>query len=113
MSRSGVFRGSRVGAGRSGEPDRGALEPRYEVTYWCSSGHQSQPHFASTVAAPDVWPCDTCGNPAGPTAEAPPAAPPRTVVPKTPLEYLLMRRTEAEGDQLLDEALQALRSRRR
>ena len=58
---------------------------------------------------PDLWECRHCGLPAGQD----PANPPEPLaVPqfKTPMGYLLERRTEAECEALLAEALQRLRA---
>ncbi len=108
-SGGGGLRGSRLGAGQSHELDRGTVEPRHRVSYWCEAGHESQPAFAVSAEVPEQWPCHVCGNPAGRSAEAPPVAPPRTLIPKTPYEYLKMRRTDEEGEAMLAEALERLR----
>ena len=83
------------------------------VPYWCSAGHESRPVFATTAEIPDSWPCDRCGRPAGRSEEAPPPPPPPLgASPKTPWEFLMMRRTVEEGEKLLDEALAKLRANR-
>ncbi len=107
-SGGGGLRGSRLGAGQSHEIDRGNVEPRRRVSYWCEAGHESTPAFAESAEVPEHWPCHVCGNPAGLSAEAPPVAPPRTLIPKTPYEYLKMRRTDEEGEAMLAEAIARL-----
>jgi hypothetical protein len=112
-SGSGGLRGSRLGSGHSREIDRWTMEPRRRVSYWCEAGHESTPAFATSAPEPDHWPCHVCGNPAGRSADAPPVAPPRTLIPKTPYEYLKMRRSDEEGEAMLAEALAKLRKQGR
>lgn len=113
-SRGSVLRGGRIGGAPGAEVDRGgAIEPRRPVPYWCSAGHESRPVFATTADIPDSWPCDRCGRPAGRSEEAPPPPPPPLgASPKTPWEFLMMRRTIEDGEKLLDEALAKLRASR-
>src|SRR5438270_8726374 len=113
-SRGSVLRGGRIGGAPGAEVDRGgAIEPRQAVPYWCSAGHESRPVFATTAEIPDSWPCDRCGRPAGRSEEAPPPPPPPLgASPKTPWEFLMMRRTVEEGEKLLEEALAKLRASR-
>src|SRR5580698_4062352 len=103
-SRRSTIRGGRLG---------GVVEPRRAVSYWCHAGHESKPAFALHVELPQTWACQVCGQPAGPVQDEPP---PRERMaggpPKTPFEFLMMRRTMAEGDELLDEALGKLRDER-
>jgi len=53
--------------------------------------------------------CPRCGFPAG-QDEANPPAPPRVEPYKTHLAYVKERRTDADGEAILAEALQRLRS---
>lgn len=97
-----------------GEQDRGFHVDRISRSFFCSNGHQSTPFFAATVN-PDEIPveidCPNCGLPAGMDQANPPAV--AKVEPyKTHLAYVKERRTEAEAEQILDEALQAVRERR-
>ena len=113
-SRGSVLRGGRLGGASGAEVDRGGpVEPRRPVSYWCSVGHESRPVFALDAEAPDSWPCDRCGRPAGRSEEAPPPEPaPLGASPKTPWEFLMMRRTVEDGEKLLEEALAKLRASR-
>ena len=113
MASGNAIRGSRVGAGPRGEAERGDTAPRIRVTYWCARGHESKPSFAQEpgVAPPEVWDCPRCGLPAGQDKDNPPAAP-RTEPYKTHLAYVKERRTEADGQAILTEALEQLRKRR-
>jgi hypothetical protein len=77
-----AIRGSRVGAGPMGEAERG-----------------------------ETWDCPRCGFPAGQDQLAPPS-PPRNEPYKTHLAYVKERRSDADGQAILDEALEALRKRK-
>ncbi|WP_226346176.1 RNA polymerase-binding protein RbpA [Agilicoccus flavus] len=113
MAGSHLIRGSRVGAGPLGEAERGTTAPRVVVAYWCERGHRTAVAFADEqgVEHPPVWDCTRCGLPAGPDRDAPPEAA-RTEPYKTHFAYVQERRSPAEGEQLLGEALAALRARR-
>lgn len=108
-----AIRGTRIGSGPMGEKERGELAARLEVSYWCQNGHESRPSFAADIEIeiPVQWECQRCGLPAGLDEENPPQ-PGKTEVYKTHLAYVKERRTEADGEALLDEALAALRKRR-
>ena len=108
-----AIRGSRVGAGPMGEAERGDAAPRRRVSYWCANKHETTPSFAFDSASdvPETWDCPRCGLPAGPDQGTPPPAP-RTEPYKTHLAYVRERRSDADGDALLEEALNRLRARR-
>lgn len=112
MTGSHVVRGSRVGSGPSGDGQRGAPAPRASVSYWCSRDHETVVTFGDDpgVETPDVWDCRRCGLPAGPDRSAPPE-PNRPEPYKSHLAYVKERRSHADGDALLDEALRNLRRR--
>lgn len=105
------MRGQRLAGTQSAEIDRGAeLARRQESTYWCGNDHETTVTFAAEVEAPEDWECTTCGAPAAlARGSAPTSAPPPPTY-RTPYEYLLMRRTPEEGERLLEEALDRLRS---
>lgn len=85
--------------------------PRRVVSYWCGNGHHTPRRWSADATVPELWECH-CGLPAGRDRAHPPG--PRTWRPfKTPLDHLLARRSEAECEALLDEALQSLRARTR
>jgi hypothetical protein len=94
-----------------GEAERGDAAPRFWISYYCANGHETRPSFAedSTVTAPEFWDCPRCGLPAGQDAEAPPA-PPRTEPYKTHLAYVRERRSHEDGELILAEALDKLRT---
>jgi hypothetical protein len=106
------IRGSRVGSGPLGETDRGHYEPSSEISYWCIARHRTVARFVASAEVPDEWSCAVCSRPAGRSPDAPPTPPPTGVFPKTPYEFLLMRRTIEDGERLLDDALEQLRRRR-
>lgn len=107
-----AIRGSRVGAGPMGEAERGEAAPRQTVTYFCSKDHHSTVSFAREAVVPEAWDCPKCGMPASMDAENPPPAP-RNEPYKTHLAYVKERRSEDEAADILDEAIQLLRSRRK
>lgn len=108
MASGNAIKGSRVGAGPMGEAERGDAAPRHRVSFWCSNGHETRPSFATEAAVPDAWDCPKCGYPASRDRENPPA-PPRNEPYKTHLAYVRERRTDVDGDAILQEALAKLR----
>ncbi|WP_028661483.1 RNA polymerase-binding protein RbpA [Saccharomonospora saliphila] len=106
-----AIRGTRVGAGPSGESERGEAAPRRRISYWCANRHESRPSFATDAEIPDEWECPRCGLPAGRDEQNPPAAP-RTEPYKSHLAYVKERRSDADGERILAEALERLRRRR-
>ena len=92
-----------------GEAERGEAAPRVWVSFWCSHGHETTPSFATDAAIPVHWECPRCGFPAG-QDQANPPAPPRVEPYKTHLAYVKERRSDADGEAILAEALQRLRS---
>ena len=112
MAGANAIRGSRVGAGPMGEAERGDAAPRVDVSYWCANGHRTHRSFAVEAGSsvPELWDCPRCGFPAG-QDQANPPAPSRTEPYKTHLAYVKERRTDADGQAILDEALGALRQR--
>jgi RNA polymerase-binding protein len=94
-----------------GEAERGEAAPRVRVSFWCSSGHETVPSFASDAAVPELWDCPRCGLPAGQNEAAPPAAP-HAEPYKTHLAYVKERRSDEDGAAILEEALFKLRARR-
>lgn len=108
MSRSSGIRGSRIGAGPMGESDRGNSVERVLVTFWCADGHSTPAVFAAEAVVPETWECQTCGQPAGLDRDNPPPA--ALAAPfKTHLAYVRERRSDADGEKLLAEALEKLR----
>lgn len=111
MASGNAIRGTRVGAGPMGESERGETAPRRRVSYWCSNGHESRPSFAAEAEEPAVWDCPRCGFPAGPNEQKPPHAP-RNEPYKTHLAYVKERRSDADGEAILAEALARLKESR-
>lgn len=113
MAGGNAIRGSRVGAGPMGEIERGDEAPREKVAYYCARGHVTTPSFAigDDREIPLEWDCPRCGLPGGLDQDNPPE-PIRSEPYKTHLAYVKERRTDKEGEALLEEALEALRARR-
>lgn len=113
MASGNAIRGSRVGAGPMGEAERGETAPRFRISYWCANGHETRPSFSEDVGLqpPEMWDCPRCGFPAGQDQYNPPS-PPRNEPYKTHLAYVKERRSDADGQAILDEALESLRSRK-
>src|SRR3954468_20225712 len=95
-----------------GEAERGEAAPRQAVTYFCSHEHRSVVTFAVDAVVPDSWEWPRCGLPASLDSDNPPP-PPRTGPSKHHLASAKERRSDAEAESILDEAIQLLRSRRK
>jgi hypothetical protein len=95
-----------------GEAERGEAAPRQNVSYFCSQEHRTLIAFAVEAQVPESWDCPRCGLPASLDQENPPP-PPKIEPYKTHLAYVKERRSDAEAKDILDEALQTLRSRRK
>lgn len=81
---------------------------RTQIEYFCSQGHHCRLSFALQADIPDLWDCPHCGLPAGRDAANPPQE--MVYAPyKTHLAYVRERRSEAEAELLLGEALARLR----
>ena len=109
------LRGSRLGS-HSLESDRGVeYSARKHVDYSCSSCDAiTTLTFAMDAESPYDWECGQCGANAtlvGAVAPPPDAAKPVKEA-KTPFEMLLERRSREELEEILDERLAQLRSRR-
>ncbi|KAA6433706.1 RNA polymerase-binding protein RbpA [Agrococcus sediminis] len=107
-----AIRGSRVGAGPMGEQDRGFHAERVAVSYWDAMGNETVRYFAADLPEdeiPEVIDSPSTGLPAGRDKEHPPQLS-KNEPYKTHLAYVKERRTPEEAVQLLDEALQKLRS---
>lgn len=109
---AGAIRGSRIGAGPMGEAERGEAAPRQAVTFFCVNDHTTVLQFSIEADVPDGWDCPRCGMPASVDEENRPTAP--KIEPyKTHLAYVKERRTDDEAQEILTEALELLRSRRK
>jgi hypothetical protein len=95
-----------------GEDERGEAAPRRQVRYYCAHGHVSSPYFSVDAEVPESWDCTRCGMPASQDEQNPPPSP-RVEPYKTHLAYVKERRSDEDGAAILEEALAALRQRRR
>ena len=107
-----AIRGSRVGAGPMGEAERGFVADRQTIEYFCARAHQSVVHFAVEAQIPEYWDCPRCGLPASRDSAHPPP-PPKIEPYKTHLAYVKERRSDQEAEDILTEAINTLRDRRR
>lgn len=112
MRRSSV-RASKPSGAPSTQVDRGGpLTPRLAVYYWCVADHSTAVMFDAAATAPPDWECGTCGVAAHRERGTATLATRPRVFPRTPYEFLMMRRTEKEGEDLLAEAMADVRRRR-
>jgi hypothetical protein len=109
--RPGV-RGTRLVAASS-QVDRGAaLEARREAHYWCAGDHRTSAAFAVDVEPPNEWTCRVCSGPSTLVRGAAVTQARPRVFPRTPYEFLMMRRSVEDGEVILAEALAAMRAGR-
>jgi hypothetical protein len=111
--RGTAVRGTRL-ARPTDEVDRGApLAARHGITYWCPRDHDTVVIFSVDAETPAEWDCSQCGDPASTDrgVALPPGRP--RWFPRTPYEFLMMRRTPEDGERLLNEALAKLQEGRR
>ncbi|MFY1637730.1 RNA polymerase-binding protein RbpA [Solwaraspora sp. WMMB335] len=111
MASTSTIRGTRVGATQARPTERAEPAPRREATYWCANEHSVQISLAAEAPTPATWECPRCGLPAGQDQHNPPDRP-RTEPYKSHLAYVKERRSEAEAEAILAEALAAVRARR-
>lgn len=112
MAGGNAIRGTRVGSGPMGEHDHGNHAERTAVSYWDAEGNETVRYYAADVPAdqiPDLIDSPTTGLPAGRDRQNPPQVA-KTEPYKTHLAYVKERRTEAEADAILQEALDNFRA---
>ena len=109
---AGAIRGSRIGSGPMGEAERGEAAPRQAVSFFCTNSHSVTLQFAIEAEVPDTWDCPKCGLPAS-SDSANHLEAPKTEPYKTHLAYVKERRSETEAADILKEALDTLRTRRK
>lgn len=112
MAGGNAIRGTRVGSGPMGEHDHGNHAERTAVSYWDEKGNETVRFYAADVPAdqiPDIIDSPTTGLPAGRDRENPPTVH-KTEPYKTHLAYVKERRTEAEAEQILADAIERLRT---
>ena len=106
-----AIRGSRVGAGPMGEQDRGYHAERVAVSYWDALGNETVRHFSAALPEdeiPEVIDSPQSGLPAGRDRANPPQVA-KSEPYKTHLAYVRERRSDADGEAILAEALAKLR----
>lgn len=109
------LRGMRLGAVSLQSEEGVLLSERQQVRYSCPGcRHVTELMFAADAEVPEHWECRNCGHQAGlvgPDARVAAVAEP-TTVGRTPWEMLLERRSIPELEEILEERLQWLRTRR-
>jgi hypothetical protein len=94
-----------------GEAERGEAAPRQFVTFFCINNHTTELQFAIEAEVPESWDCPRCGMPSSVDADNRPTA--KKIEPyKTHLAYVKERRSDADGEAILAEALAKLRQQR-
>jgi DNA-directed RNA polymerase subunit RPC12/RpoP len=109
------LRGMRLGAQSLQSEDGVAFSARASHTYVCADcGRETTMVFAAEAEAPDVWECRYCGHEATRIVDDKLVEVDRaeSKAPRSHWDMLLERRTEAELEELLQERLTYLRSRR-
>ena len=105
-----VLRGSRLGA-VSYETDRDHdLAPRRIARYRCDNGEEFDVPFADDAEVPSKWPCKNGME--GTILEGAEPEEKKTKPPRTHWDMLLERRSLAELDDILNERLEEIRTRR-
>jgi len=109
------LRGMRLGA-QSLQSEEGVVySPRTQYTYLCPNcGKETSTVFSAEAEAPETWECKHCGHDAILVVGDEPVVIDRSdaKTPRTHWDMLLERRTRAELEELLEERLNYLRSRR-
>lgn len=100
-----VLRGSRLGA-VSYENDRNTdLAPRQSADYDCPKGHHFTVPLAAEAEVPATWECRFCGTTATRVGANTPE-PKKTKPVRTHMDMLRERRSTADLEEVLKEALQ-------
>lgn len=109
MKRRTALRGTRLAAATN-QVDRGAKPADRRVAdYFCAADHRTSVVLAADIEPPVEWVCRVCSGPGTlDRGTAPVPATPRWF-PRTPFEFLMMRRTAEDGERILTEALAAMK----
>lgn len=107
-------RGERLGA-ISNESLVGVTpSPRQTISYICPASHVSELIFAAEVEIPEKWDCRKCGKEAlRQGLESASESNIQTKISRTHFDFLLERRSREDLEQILQEALEDLKVRRR
>ena len=106
-----ALRGSRLGA-QSYETDEGVdRAPRQIIDYDCANGHRTTVPMSVEAEVPLMWECRVCGSEAL-RADAERPEPKKVKPPRTHWDMLLERRSISELEDILNERLQEVRTRR-
>lgn len=109
-----TMRGMRLGS-QSLESDSGVeLSARQRKTYRCAEGHEFGMVFSATAELPETWECKSCPEIAVRLEDDSPIVltAGESEAPRTHYDMVLERRTREELEELLQEMLADMRSRR-
>ena len=109
------LRGMRLGAQSLQSEEGVVFSPRSTYTYRCATcGRDTDMVFSAEAEAPETWECRFCSHEATLLVDSEPVIIDRSdaKTPRSHWDMLLERRTRAELEELLEERLQYLRSRR-
>lgn len=109
------LRGMRLGAQSLQSEEGVTFSPRVSHTYLCATcGRETVMIFSADAEAPDEWECKYCSLTATRLVDSKPVSVDHSdqKIPRTHWDMLLERRTRAELEELLEERLTHLRTRR-
>lgn len=109
------LRGMRLGAQSLQSEEGITFSPRIDYVYLCPKcGRETEVTFSAEAEAPDEWECKHCAAQAQLLVGNEPVVLDRSgvKVPRTHWDMLLERRSRDELEQLLEDRLNYLRSRR-
>ena len=109
-----TMRGMRLGS-QSLESDAGVeLSARQKKMFRCSAGHEFSMTFSSTAELPETWDCKNCAETAIRLEDNSPITLTAGTgdAPRSHYDMVLERRTREELEELLQEMLADMRSRR-
>lgn len=109
-----TMRGMRLGS-QSLESDAGVeLSARQKKMFRCPIGHEFSMTFSATAELPEIWDCKSCPETAIRLEENSPITltAPTGDAPRSHYDMVLERRTREELEELLQEMLADMRSRR-
>ena len=110
MKRRTALRGNRL-APATNQVDRGAAPaPRRGADYFCAADHRTSVVLAADIEPPVEWVCRVCSGPSMLERGAAPVPVTPRWFPRTPYEFLMMRRTAEDGERILAEALASMKA---
>jgi len=105
-------RGTRLGSSSNESIDGVTFAPRQTISFICPEKHETQLIFAAEVEIPETWDCKKCGKPALQEGLIEVSKVEEIKETRTHFDLLLERRSRAELEEILSEALADLKKRR-